>query len=89
MHGFKDAEDYYTRSSSKGFLKHIQTPTLILHAADDPFMTPEVVPKAEDLSLSVCLELSEQGGHVGFIHGTPTKPQYWLEERIPEYLDED
>src|SRR3546814_6286908 len=54
---------------------------------DDPFMTPEIVPSEEELSKDVTLELSEKGGHVGFISGhLPGKPVYWLEQRIPDYL---
>lgn len=86
IHGFKSAQDYYTKSSSKRFLKDIQTPTLIIHSMDDPFMTQEVIPKQEELSKSVELELTQKGGHVGFISGSLFRPEYWLEKRIVEYL---
>jgi predicted alpha/beta-fold hydrolase len=33
------------------------------------------------------LELSETGGHAGFITGAiPGKPIYWLDNRIPDFL---
>ena len=32
-------------------------------------------------------ELAESGGHVGFISGTVTKPVYYLEQRIPAFLN--
>jgi len=33
-------------------------------------------------------EVSSHGGHVGFIHGNnPLKPQYWLEQRVPDFLN--
>jgi uncharacterized protein len=83
LHGFSDASDYYTRCSSRSFLTAIRRPTLILHAADDPFMRPEVVPDASELAASVTLELSAGGGHVGFISGYG---RYWLEERIPAFV---
>ena len=83
LHGYVDASDYYTRCSSRSFLKTIRRPTLILHAADDPFMRPEVVPDASELSASVTLELSSGGGHVGFVSGPG---RYWLEERIPAFV---
>lgn len=87
LHGFADAEDYYQQSSALGFLKDITTPTLIIHAADDPFMTHQVIPHARDLSPSVHYELSKRGGHVGFIHGKhPLKPLFWLEQRAPEFI---
>lgn len=88
LNGFKDVHDYYRRSSSRQYLKHIKTPTLILHAKDDPFMRPETAPQENELSEHVTLELSEYGGHVGFVTGNnPLKMRYWLEERILKHLD--
>ena len=87
LHGFAGAEDYYRRASSRPFLRGIGVPTLILHARDDPFMDPDVIPASEELSATTTLELSERGGHVGFVAGaSPWKPRYWLEERIPAFL---
>jgi predicted alpha/beta-fold hydrolase len=87
LYAFNDVEDYYQRSSSRAFLKTIAVPSLLIHALDDPFMTPAVVPQADELSPLVQLELAQAGGHVGFISGDqPLKPQYWLEQRIPEFL---
>jgi predicted alpha/beta-fold hydrolase len=88
LHGFADARDYYTKSSSRQYLKKIKIPTLILHSADDPFMTKDVIADVNDLSPQLTLELSDGGGHVGFVTGTPWNPKYWLEERIPEFLKE-
>jgi predicted alpha/beta-fold hydrolase len=87
LNGFKSADDYYQRASCIGYLGGIETPTLILQARDDPFMTPEVIPEASMLGPGVTLELAEQGGHVGFIHGRmPWKPQFWAEERTTHFL---
>ncbi|MFW2570144.1 hydrolase [Legionella sp. 29fVS95] len=87
IHGFPNVHAYYRESSSRRYLRHIATQTLIIHALDDPFMTPEVLPQADELSSDITLELSSSGGHVGFISGKlPGKPLYWLEQRIPDYL---
>ena len=87
LHGFKGADDYYERSSCRQYLAKIKVPTLLLHAQDDPFMTKEVIPKNEELSAQVQLELSLSGGHVGFISGKlPWKSEYWLEQRVPQFL---
>ncbi len=87
LHGFKNVHDYYRRSSSRQFLQHIAVPTLLIQAVDDPFMTPEVIPQAEELSKTVQLEITPAGGHVGFVSGkNPFRPLYWLEQRIPEFL---
>lgn len=89
LHGFLDADDYYRRASCGPLLHRLRLPTLIIHSLDDPFMMPSVVPRAERLSPHVRLELSTRGGHVGFIAGDiPGRPRYWLEERIPRFLDE-
>lgn len=88
LHGFEDVHDYYTRSSSRQYLRDIAVPTLMLHAEDDPFMTPDVLPARGELSPSILLEISARGGHVGFVHGSlPWRPRYWLEERIPTFLE--
>lgn len=89
LHGFTGADDYYAKSSSRQYLARIERPTLILHARDDPFMTEAVLPDEAELSPSVTLEVSSSGGHVGFVGGNnPLAPNYWLEERIPEFLAE-
>jgi predicted alpha/beta-fold hydrolase len=86
IHGFASAQEYYTQCSSKQFLKYIQTPTLIIHAKDDPFMTMEVLPTKEECSENISMELYENGGHVGFISGSFFRPEYWLEKRVVDYL---
>ncbi len=87
LHGFANVHDYYQRSSSRQFLKLITVPTLVIQAHDDPFMTTEVLPDADELSPSVQLEITQGGGHVGFVTGkNPFKPVYWLEQRILGFL---
>ncbi|EDL3521228.1 hydrolase, partial [Salmonella enterica subsp. enterica] len=86
IHGFADAIDYYRQCSAMPLLNQIAKPTLIIHAKDDPFMDHHVIPKAEDLPPQVEYQLTEHGGHVGFIGGTPLRPEMWLERRIPDWL---
>lgn len=86
LHGYKDADDYYARCSSRPFLKRIQVPTLVVHSADDPFMTPEILPRPEELSAAVTFELTERGGHVGFIDGSLLRPRRWVDQRIARHL---
>lgn len=87
LHGFRGAADYYRRCSSHGFLDQIQVPTLLLHALNDPFIARDAIPGTEHLSRHVTLELSQGGGHVGFVSGhNPMRPTYWLEQRIPDFL---
>ncbi|MBA3582436.1 MAG: hydrolase [Gammaproteobacteria bacterium] len=82
LHGFRDVHDYYAQSSSRAYIPNIQTPTLILHALDDPFMTHDCIPTAAELPACVQLELSDHGGHVGFRQ----HQGYWLETRILHHL---
>lgn len=87
LYAFRDVHDYYQKSSSRQYLKSIRTPTLIVQSRDDPFMTPGVIPSASELSPWVDLEITQGGGHVGFISGrVPGRPRYWLEQRIPAFL---
>lgn len=89
MHGFKNATEYYIKSSSRYYLEHIQVPTLIIHAKDDPFMTEALIPAHDEISPMVQMEIFDKGGHVGFVTGwNPLRPQYWLEKRIPGFIKE-
>jgi predicted alpha/beta-fold hydrolase len=87
LNGFSDVEEYYAISSSRQYLLTIAVPTLILHAKDDPFMSETVIPDPEELSRHVRLEITDRGGHVGFVSGRyPWRPEYWLEYRVPEFF---
>jgi predicted alpha/beta-fold hydrolase len=85
LYGFTDAKDYYNRSSSFYYLPEIKRKTLLIQALNDPFLPSDAIPK--NLPPNVELELSKEGGHVGFISGNlPWRPKWWLEERVPAYL---
>ena len=87
LNGFRDADDYYSRAACGRFLGGIAVPTLAIHAKDDPFMAPEIIPDAAHLPPGMTLELCEHGGHVGFVAaGLALVPRFWLEERIPRFL---
>ena len=87
--GITDLDNYYSKASCRNHLHKIKVPTLIVHAQDDTFMTPDSIPHDDELSTNITLELSDGGGHVGFVHGLfPWAPKYWLEERIVSFLQE-
>ncbi|KAG1694797.1 putative esterase YheT [Nymphon striatum] len=87
LHGFENADDYYSQSSSRQFINTIKKPTLIIHSSDDPFMWNSTVPDESEISENVHLELSDFGGHVGFINGKhPWKTEYWMDKRILGWL---
>lgn len=88
LYGFKDASDYYAQSSSSGYLGAIKTATLIIQSLDDPFLTPDVLPRPDEHSSHVRVCVSSCGGHVGFVHGrAPWWPQYWLEKRVMQFFE--
>ena len=65
--GFRDAGDYYAENSSGRFLAGIRRPTLILHAADDPWIPADcyrAVPWSRLPAIKAIL--SSGGGHLGF-----------------------
>ncbi|MEN5034096.1 hydrolase [Pseudomonas sp. TWI929] len=88
LNGFRDAHDYYRRSSSHFFLGQNRTPTLIIHSSDDPFVSGHSLPTARELAPLTRFELHRRGGHVGFVDGSLRNPGYYLERRIPQWLVE-
>jgi hypothetical protein len=86
LNGFANADDYYQKCSAIGFLKSIDTPTLVLHSVDDPFMNEAVIPQEHHLSEKIEFELSHKGGHVGFMQGTPWNPQIWFHQRVIDFI---
>jgi predicted alpha/beta-fold hydrolase len=82
LHGFAGADDYYARSSAGPLLGTIRLPTLLLHALNDPFLPAAALPRREQLPPSLTLELTEHGGHVGFVHGAPPGRLDWMPRRV-------
>lgn len=90
MNGFRDATDYYTRSSSLQFVPNITVPTLIINAQNDPFLSPECFPEAMARELpNVWMEFPEQGGHCGFASKSSgiNGELYWSEERAVAFFN--
>ncbi|MGE5220000.1 MAG: hydrolase, partial [Chloroflexota bacterium] len=88
IHGFKDAVDYWTQSSSKPWLKEIELPTLVINARNDPFLPESALPGAEDVSAWVTLDFPLEGGHVGFVTGGFPGRLDWLPKKILWFFDE-
>jgi predicted alpha/beta-fold hydrolase len=89
LHGFDSVGDYYARCSCGQFIPYIRKPTLILHSRDDPFMFADTPPRPSDLPESVTLELTDRGGHVGFVEGrVPGLAQYYADHRVTEWFAE-
>jgi predicted alpha/beta-fold hydrolase len=82
MHGFRSAGDYYRRASAGPLLGKIETPTLVLHAADDPFMPRDLFSSLPAPSSSVRVEIARYGGHVGYVEVRGGRLRSWLARRI-------
>jgi predicted alpha/beta-fold hydrolase len=89
VHGFRDAADYYRRSSSLHYLGGIRVPTLLLSAHDDPFHPPDVLPDVSAVTQrnpALVPEFVEVGGHVGFVEGAvPWRTSSYSERRAVEF----
>lgn len=84
LHGFENVHNYYDKCSARQFLGQIAIPTHILYALDDPFFTTDVLPAESELSEHVTLELSQHGGHVGFLGDKTDK--HWLSKHVSASL---
>ena len=88
LHGYRDTDDYWTRASSKPDLRHIEVPTLIVHARNDPFLPGRYLPAANDVSASVTRDFPDGGGHTGFASGPFPGNLDWLPERLLTFFSE-
>jgi predicted alpha/beta-fold hydrolase len=85
LHGFRDAEDFYSTSSCDQYLDKITIPSLIVNAANDPFLPPACFPR--DIARDhrwFHLEIPARGGHVGF--GLAGAEENYMERRAFEFV---
>ncbi|MGB6098713.1 MAG: alpha/beta fold hydrolase [Comamonas thiooxydans] len=88
VHGFRDADDYWSRASAKPLLKQVAVPLLLLNARNDPFVPAHSLPRPDEVSATVQLWQPPHGGHVGFASGAwpahvqamPLAVTEWLEQ---------
>ena len=87
LHGFRDADDYWTRASSRHELRQIEIPTLIVHARNDPFLPGPHLPEAADAAPAVELDFPAGGGHAGFASGPFPGNLGWLPRRLIGFFE--
>jgi uncharacterized protein len=86
INGFRDATDYWKRNSCRQFLPQITLPSLLVNAANDPFLGPACHPVAEALASEFFhFEMPSRGGHVGFA-SSRNDGETWPEIRAAEFL---
>jgi predicted alpha/beta-fold hydrolase len=89
IHGFKSAEDYWTKCSSKQFLNKINKPVLLINALDDPFLSSECYPFDEaEKNKFFHLETPKIGGHLGFVN-FPLSAEFYHEIKIADFVTEN
>lgn len=87
--GFTGADDYYARAAAANVVERVAVPTLIIHAANDPFirMQPETLKKIAANPNITYLE-PEDGGHCAFV-GEPSSDGddgRWAERQVVQFL---
>jgi len=88
LNGFKDATEYWQRSSCEPLLAGLAVPTLLVSALDDPLLCDSCYPvDSAKQNAFFHLELPKFGGHCGFtsLNGSP---HYWSEVRTLRFLKE-
>jgi predicted alpha/beta-fold hydrolase len=86
LHGFASTVDYWTRASSKPWLKRIVVPTLVLNARNDPFIPARSLPGRSEVGPGVLLEQPEAGGHAGFPASPFPGNLDWLPARLIQFF---
>jgi len=89
LHGFRDAAEYYARSSALPFIERVRTPHLLFMACDDPFVPSHVLLSVREKVAGnqvVRLATTPRGGHVGWVEGTVLAQKYYMEEFVMNWL---
>ncbi len=86
---FTGADDYYDRAAAAHVIERITRPTLIIHAANDPFV--RILPETREKILSnrnITYIETEDGGHCAFVgerDGDSTYDGRWAEREVVEF----
>ena len=91
--GFAGADDYYARAAASNVVDRIAAPTLIIHAANDPFirMQPETLQRIAANPNITYVETAD-GGHCAFLaqsngrlNGEAADDGRWAEREVVEF----
>ena len=86
LNGVASAADYYARASSLPVLTRLPVPTLLVNAADDPFLSESCYPYAAAAqNPNLFLKVPDSGGHVGFV-AFNAQNRYWSEQIARDFL---
>ncbi len=85
LHGFRDAQDYYTQCGAGRFLPGIRVPTLLLRALDDPFFGDDLGLVTQAANPCLVPGFTAHGGHVGFLESLVPR-RFWAERQAARFL---
>lgn len=89
LFGFENNVDYYRKSCSKQYLRHIRVPVLVVNAVDDPFIDETGLPGPEDVDVApVRLIYHDKGGHCGFVTSLAEEceEERWLPKELARFV---
>jgi uncharacterized protein len=87
--GFTGADDYYARAAAAPVIDRIARPTLVIHAANDPFV--RILPETRRALLAnrnVTYVETEDGGHCAFVGEHDSDSTYdgrWAEREVVNF----
>jgi predicted alpha/beta-fold hydrolase len=85
--GFRDADDYYARAAAANVVDQISVPTLIVYAADDPFIRIQPKTQAKILAnRNLRYVETAHGGHCAFMASPNGYDGYWAERQVVDFL---
>ena len=88
--GFRGADDYYYRAAAARVLEHIAVPTLIVNAADDPFL--RILPDSREkiaANPSITFIETQHGGHCAYLAEADAASGYdgyWAEHTLLRFM---
>jgi predicted alpha/beta-fold hydrolase len=85
--GFASAQDYYTRAAASRVIEKIAVPSLVIHAADDPFI--RLLPETRARILAnphITLLETPHGGHCAFLAQPNGDDGRWAERQIIHFF---
>jgi len=86
---FTGADDYYARATAANVIDQISVPTLIIHAANDPFV--RILPETRRKILAnrnITYVETNDGGHCAFVGKSDRNSEYdgrWAEREVVEF----
>lgn len=86
-HGYDGAGDYYRRASAMRVIDRVSRPSLILSAADDPFVPPRIFEThAVRNNPHITTVITPSGGHCAFVEPANGYDGYFAERMVVDFL---